>query len=57
MLQTMSTAALWAAQQLDNGEVYSIPDGAKSKSNTVSRPLSQLTLILLVLPQLLKSHL
>lgn len=57
MLQTMSTAALWAAQQLDNGEVYSIPEGAKSKSNTVSRPLSQLTLILLVLPQLLKSHL
>lgn len=57
MLLTMSKAVLWAAQQLDNGEVYYIPDGAKTKSNTVIRPLRQLTLILLFLLQLLKSHL
>lgn len=40
MLQAMSMAVLWAAQQRDNGEVYYIPDRAKAKSNTVSRPLS-----------------
>lgn len=59
MLQTKNKGCgLGAAQHMDNvwrGDF--IPHGAKNKSNTVSSPLSRLTPILLVLPQLLESHL
>lgn len=62
MLQTESEGhGLWAAQHPDHGggagQDAFIPNGAKSKSNTVGSRLSWLTLVLLFLPRTLDSHL